>query len=132
VTLPRAFDVTRDPTQALEDAIDLGFARILTSGQAPTALVGAALIAELVAQAQGRISIMPGAGVTAGNAHALSAITGAAEFHASCSVIAPTEAGEGLGFAPPGGRRITDAATIRALRSVLDAVGEDYSVSKHR
>jgi copper homeostasis protein len=123
-TLHRAFDVTRDPAQALEDAIDLGFARILTSGQAATALEGASLIAELVAQAQGRISIMPGAGVNAGNARALAAITGAVEIHASCSTIAPAEAGEGLGFAPAGGRRITDAATIKELRSALNAVGK--------
>ena len=59
-TFHRAFDVTRDPYEALETIIGLGFRRILTSGQAASALEGAELIARLRRQAAGRIEIMAG------------------------------------------------------------------------
>ncbi len=63
VTFHRAFDVARDPFRALEDVIATGCNRLLTSGQAPTALEGATLIAELDRVAAGRLIVMPGAGV---------------------------------------------------------------------
>ena len=83
VTFHRAFDLARDPRQALEDAIALGCERILTSGQRATATEGAALIRALIQQAAGRIVVMPGAGIDAGNIAALRDATGAHEFHAS-------------------------------------------------
>lgn len=82
-TFHRAFDVCRDPYQALEQIIELGFDRILTSGQQPDAMQGAGLIAELVKQAAGRIIIMPGCGVNENNIAELARITGASEFHMS-------------------------------------------------
>lgn len=63
VTCHRAFDMTRDPFQALEDCIDAGFDRILTSGQQAQALQGADLLGDLVRKAKGRIHIMAGSGV---------------------------------------------------------------------
>lgn len=63
VTCHRAFDMTRDPFEALEDCVEAGFDRILTSGQQAQALEGAALLAELVRKANGRIEIMAGSGV---------------------------------------------------------------------
>src|SRR5690606_38918121 len=63
VTCHRAFDMTRDPYEALEDCIAVGFDRILTSGGRATALEGAPLLAELVKKANGRIEIMAGSGV---------------------------------------------------------------------
>ncbi|RYY63166.1 MAG: copper homeostasis protein CutC [Chitinophagaceae bacterium] len=83
VTFHRAFDRCRDPFEALEALIQLGYQRILTSGQKPTAPEGAELIAQLVEAANGRISIMPGAGVRPDNIKALAAATGAAEFHSA-------------------------------------------------
>lgn len=83
VTFHRAFDLTRDPHRALEDIVALGCARILTSGQCPTAPAGAELIRALVAQAAQRIVIMPGAGIDAENIAELQAQTRATEFHAS-------------------------------------------------
>ncbi|MGC4021325.1 MAG: copper homeostasis protein CutC [Cyclobacteriaceae bacterium] len=62
VTCHRAFDMTRDPFEALEDCIEVGFDRILTSGQKPKAIEGVDLIAELK-KSNGRIIIMPGSGV---------------------------------------------------------------------
>ena len=83
VTFHRAFDLARDPHRALEDIVSLGCERILTSGQRESAPEGAALIRALVDQAAGRIVIMPGAGVDAGNIAAVRQKTGATEFHAS-------------------------------------------------
>jgi len=83
VTFHRAFDVCRDPFTALEQLIDLGCDRILTSGQQPDAVKGIPMIAALVRQAAGRIIIMPGCGVRAGNIAQLERETGATEFHTS-------------------------------------------------
>ena len=82
-TFHRAFDVCRDPFEALEQIIALGFDRILTSGQEATAPQGAELIARLVERAAGRIVIMPGCGVNENNVAELARRTGAQEFHMS-------------------------------------------------
>ena len=63
VTLHRAFDVCRDPMEALEQAISLGFHTILTSGQKNNCVDGSQLLADLVKARAGRIHIMAGAGV---------------------------------------------------------------------
>lgn len=91
VTFHRAFDHCSDPMQALEDIIDLGCTRILTSGCMPTAIAGADLIAELVRKAGDRIIIMPGCGVNEGNIAGLAKSTGAKEFHFSARE--PVESG---------------------------------------
>ena len=83
VTFHRAFDRARNPQRALEDIIALGCTRLLTSGQAPTAEAGIPLLRELVKQADGRIIIMPGAGVTPANARRILDATGATEIHGS-------------------------------------------------
>jgi copper homeostasis protein len=83
VTFHRAFDLVRDPLASLEDLIELGCERVLTSGAQPSALKGAALIRQLVELSAGRIVVMPGAGVSAGNVNKLRKLTGAYEFHAS-------------------------------------------------
>ena len=83
VTFHRAFDHSADPMKALEDIIDLGCARILTSGCRPSAMQGASLLAELVKAAAGRIIIMPGCGVNEGNIAEIARLSGAREFHFS-------------------------------------------------
>ena len=83
VTFHRAFDMTRNLFEALEDIISLGCNRILTSGGEASAISGAAVITELIAQAKGRIIIMPGAGINPDNIADLIEITRAKEFHAS-------------------------------------------------
>ncbi|APP81512.1 copper homeostasis protein CutC [Xanthomonas hortorum] len=89
VTFHRAIDVSADPARALEDAIELGCERVLTSGARASALEGIETIAALVRQAGERISIMPGAGLSEYNLRTVSEHTGAQEFHASArSVIA--------------------------------------------
>ena len=83
VTFHRAFDMCRNPEKALEDIISLGCNRVLTSGQAPTALAGIDMLEKLVGQADGRIIIMPGCGVRPDNIRRIADATGATEFHSS-------------------------------------------------
>ena len=84
VTFHRAFDETADPAAALEDIIALGCDCLLTSGHAPDAFAGRALIGALVRQAAGRIVVMAGCGVRPGNIGQIARETGAPEFHSSC------------------------------------------------
>lgn len=85
VTFHRAFDMTRDPKQALEDIIETGCARVLTSGQQSTAIEGKELIAKLVEQAGTRIIVMPGVAIRENNIAELMRTTGAKEFHTAAS-----------------------------------------------
>jgi copper homeostasis protein len=81
ITFHRAFDMTPDPLAALEMLIGMGVERVLTSGQEPTAFEGAEQINELIAQAKGRIVVMPGGGITAKNVGRILQMTGATEIH---------------------------------------------------
>jgi copper homeostasis protein len=119
LVLHRCIDLVPDMGEALEEAVALGFRRILTSGGAVTAEAGAAGIAALVARAAGRIAIMPGSGVNLGNAAMLKGL-GIAEIHASCSASTPvTGRVVDMGFAPPVQRQ-TAADQVRALRQALE------------
>ena len=84
-TFHRAFDKCRNPQEALEQIIDAGCKRILTSGQQPSAEQGISLLHELNKQANGRIIIMPGGGVNEKNARLILDQTGCMEIHGSCS-----------------------------------------------
>ena len=81
-TFHRAFDETEDSFQSLEDVIECGFARILTSGKQPVAIDGAAVISEFIKKSGDRIIIMPGGGVRGENISELLK-TKATEFHSS-------------------------------------------------
>ncbi len=83
VTLHRAFDMTCDPFETLERAIDLGCKTILTSGQAQNVTLGAELLGQIQEKAAGRIVIMAGSGVKSGNIQSLHDRTGIITFHAS-------------------------------------------------
>ena len=82
-TFHRAFDVCREPLDALERLASLGVARLLTSGQRADVLAGAPLIAQLRARAARRLEIMPGSGINEGNIAEIARITGCREFHFS-------------------------------------------------
>ena len=83
VTFHRAFDRCKDPFMALEELIEIGCQRILTSGQKPTVSEGVDLIAELNKKADDRIVIMPGSGLRKENIKMLAEKTGCIEFHSS-------------------------------------------------
>jgi copper homeostasis protein len=82
VTFHRAFDSIRDSSAALEQLIQLGIARVLTSGGPPTAIEGAATLARLVDQAAGRITVMAGGKIRDDNVREIIRRTGVAEVHA--------------------------------------------------
>ncbi|HMK26730.1 MAG TPA: copper homeostasis protein CutC [Chitinophagaceae bacterium] len=83
VTFHRAFDRCKDPFVALEELIEIGCERILTSGQKPSVVDGVDLVAELNKKADDRIIIMPGSGVRKENIKMLAEKTGCVEFHSS-------------------------------------------------
>jgi copper homeostasis protein len=83
VTCHKVFDQVPDASAALEALMAAGCARVLTSGLHANALDGARTISQLVAQAAGRITVMPGGGVRSGNIAEIIAATGASEFHSS-------------------------------------------------
>lgn len=121
VTFHRAFDMTRDPSRALEDVIALGAKRVLSSGGARSALEGAARIHALVEQAGERLVVMPGAGIRPCNVGTLRELTGAREFHASAKHDAPSAMRHTNDQLPDmaGGETRTDVDTVRALVAAL-------------
>ena len=82
-TFHRAFDMTRNLPEALEAIIHLGIPRILSSGGQPDAVAGLPQLAALVNQAAGRVSIMPGGGVSEKNVGEIIRATGVQEIHLS-------------------------------------------------
>jgi len=91
VTFHRAFDLTADPFQSLEDVIACGCERLLTSGQSPSAESGAALIRDLELASAGRIKIMAGAGVRSSNVLQIVEHTDVSEVHMSARAVVESE-----------------------------------------
>lgn len=85
VTFHRAFDICNNAEKALEEIISLGCHRLLTSGMEPSAELGAQLISQLIAQADNRIIIMPGAGIKPHNITYIEQATNATEFHSTAA-----------------------------------------------
>ena len=120
VTLHRAFDMIADWQRAVDQAVELGITRILTSGGARSAPEGLARLTEVTAYAAGRISIMPGAGINAQSVSPLLALP-ISEIHASCAgPIAADAAALGFGFVSADAKR-TDATRVAALKAALTA-----------
>lgn len=120
LTFHRAFDLTNDPFAALEQVIELGFERILSSGTKPTAWEGRVILKQLIEQAQGRISIMPGSGVNVQNAKDLIAFTKAQEIHFSAKEVisSPFQKGDQSVF--EGNYWLTSADRIAAVKQQLE------------
>jgi copper homeostasis protein len=116
VTFHRAYDVIQDPFSPLDDLIRLGVERLLTSGQCKSAFEGMRLIAELVAQANNRITIMPGCGIHQGNIRAIREKTGAVEFHIGTAAHAKQDGDGRLQF---GSNGIVDAAKVKELVNLI-------------
>lgn len=84
VTFHRAFDRCRDWHTALEQIIECGCDRILTSGQRKTAPEGIDNLREIQRLAADRIKILAGSGVNSQNVANLIHATGVGEVHSSC------------------------------------------------
>ena len=121
VTFHRAFDRVADASKALEDIIDIGCERVLTSGSMPQALNGISTISGLIEQAANRIIIMPGSGIRSVNIGTIAGKTGATEFHSSASKLLDSR----MEFNPAGMNEklqthSTDAVEIKKMLSVLE------------
>ncbi|HGO6780878.1 TPA: copper homeostasis protein CutC, partial [Klebsiella aerogenes] len=120
VTFHRAFDMCADPRQAWHSLAELGVARILTSGQRPTAEQGLAKIMELIALGDTPI-IMAGAGVRAANLQKFLQ-AGLKEVHSSAGQWLPSP----MRFRNPGLSMSTDADADEYCRYAVngEAVAE--------
>ncbi|MGA2633110.1 MAG: copper homeostasis protein CutC [Terracidiphilus sp.] len=137
ITFHRAIDMTPDLLVALEDVIATGACRILTSGGAPNVTRGINELAGMVRAANGRISIMPGGGITPTTITALAQATGATEFHSSARTAFPSP----VSFRKPGVamgdlrnreyRRFTvREASVRALVNALERLNHKRPVKE--
>jgi copper homeostasis protein len=130
ITCHRAFDMTRDPFEALETLAGLGIDRILTSGQAENAIDGAPLIRKLIKASNDRIIIMPGRGIREHNLLRAIKETEASEFHMYLVSPAKTRmefvreaVSMGKSDLPEYSYPLVDAARIRKARKILDGEG---------
>ena len=127
VTLHRAFDRTASLEASLELAVELGFACILTSGGTPSSLDSLDQIRSLVEQADGRICIMAGSGITADNARHVVESTGVSAIHGtfarqrvSSMHLSSTPFPESsVAQIPERDYRVTDADAISSIRQSL-------------
>lgn len=135
VCFHRAFDVCKDPIEALAQLKALDVKRILTSGAKPSAQEGMALLAELVKEAGNDISIMPGGGINSGNIAQLKNETKAHEFHASTKVFVPSkmkfhQKGVAMGTSSDNTEYQKISVDSNEIASLLKALKEDdYGIS---
>lgn len=119
-TFHRAFDFCQQPIEAMEALIDIGIQRILTSGQAASADTGSVLLRKLQSAAAGRITIMPGGGISAQNIQAIQAATQCTEFHASAKQQIEHSKSTFAGL--DGTYWASSAAQIQAMLQALKAI----------
>jgi copper homeostasis protein len=127
VTFHRAFDTVRDPFRAMDDLIELGVNRILTSGLKHSAAEGKELIAQLNERAGNKIIIMPGSGVNSSNIENLYKSTGAVEFHLSGRSIIKSNMefhNDDVSFNPELPRGNYYETDYDKIKSVIDIVKE--------
>lgn len=123
----RAFDVTPDPFEALEELVDLGITRVLTSGQKDSVPEGVELIKQLIERAGNRIEILPGGGIQVWNAKEIVERTGCRQMHLTAWKTVPdssTQARQAITFGgalyPAEDRyQVTDAKLVRQLSTML-------------
>ena len=123
----RAFDVTPDPFRALEQLVDLGVRRVLTSGQKDSAPEGADLIRRLVDKANERIEILPGGGIQPYQVNTVVVQTGCTQVHLTAwqtFTDRSTHARSGVTFGgalyPPEDRyQVTDANLVKTVRKSI-------------
>lgn len=127
VTLHRAFDMCKDPMEALRQAIQLGIRIILTSGQAPTCLEGMTMLKNLLQAAEGRVIIQAGAGVNKNAVSVLLAETALRAYHMSGKKVLPSKMryrnpAVSMGLPSMSEYEIwrTDKAEVQKVRTLLD------------
>lgn len=123
VTLHRAFDLVPDPFEALEQAIELGVERILTSGLKVSGPEGVDLLKQLAERAGNRVSIMPGGGINLSTVERVVRETGVREIHSSCRhpVENRDERTIAFGFQTPVSYE-TSSEIVQRMRCLLDEI----------
>jgi len=123
VTFHRAFDRCKNPSLALEQIIESGCTRILSSGQYPSVVNGISLLSKLIEQANNRISIMPGSGVNSQNIAMLHTSIHAQEYHTAAriktfhtDILSPETMNEQLSYVS------VDANEVAAICSILNSM----------
>ncbi|MFZ0661918.1 MAG: copper homeostasis protein CutC [Acidobacteriaceae bacterium] len=128
VTFHRAIDMARDIERALEDAIEAGADRILTSGAEPSAMMGRHRLRELVHASDGRIAVMACGGIRADNVRQIAQATHVVEYHAALRRTAPSPVKHQRRKIHLGNLGVDEyahcvvrAADVRTLRKALDS-----------
>ena len=131
VTFHRAFDMSRDLSESLEDVISAGVDRILTSGGEQNVELGKKKIAQLVQAAKDRVNIMAGAGLTEQNVRQIVCDTGVREVHASLRTAMPSpmlhrneKLSLGSVTGPEYERLVVGEQRVRTLLAVLEGLPE--------
>lgn len=135
VTFSRAFDRCRNPEEAMEQLIEAGCDRILTSGRQATAEQGIPLLKKLVAQAAGRIIIMPGGGIDENNIVRIAEETQAQEFHFSArrpvtSQMLYQKQGEAMNGTETYNEFIHHATDANAVQRIIDRLSSSKSANR--
>ncbi len=122
-TLHRCIDLAPDLTAAVDQAADLYIDRILSSGSTVSALDGIDHLRRMMKTADGRLIIMPGAGLTPETVHQITDALPVREVHAACATpVAPDERHLAFGFI--GSAPIaTSASEVRAMKTALEKAG---------
>lgn len=125
LTFHRAIDQSADPLAALDQLLELGFTRVLSSGHAATAGAGAETLARMVQRAGGDLEIMAGGGLTLGDIPAMRQ-AGVAAVHLSAKKMVSTLAAGAISLggqdrSDPTAYMVTDRETVRAARAAVDA-----------
>lgn len=128
-TFHRAFDMTPEPFSAMEDIINCGANRILTSGHTNLVVDNIKLVKELITKAGDRIIIMPGSGINENNIAGIINETGATEFHLSGHRTINSRMRfqktniymGGIAEIPEFSRKIADESRIRKIRDIIDS-----------
>ena len=133
VTFHRAFDRVKDPLRSLQDIVDLGCTRILTSGLHPNVDLGKEMLRTLVEAAGNRVTIMPGAGVRSNNILELATFTGAEAFHSSArSIRASAMAYVNPAMVEQLNSVTIDAGEVLELRRILDVYAASRNENRQR
>ncbi len=122
----RAFDCVRDPFEAMEQLIDLGADRVLTSGLKPTAAQGRDMIRRLQDRYGHRIQILAGSGINKGNARELMEYTGIRQIHSSCKSWRedPTTVRNGVSYSIAGGDKAMchDVVSRQMVEELIESI----------
>ena len=134
VTFHRAMDMVRDVEEALEQVIETGADRVLTSGGEPTALQGRSRLKQLVLASEGRIGLIVGGGVRPENVREICHATRAVEYHAALRHTVPSPVKHTLRevhLGDPGvddyARTVVRAEDVRSLQAALRAASAEAS-----